>query len=167
MAHTVIDDVVLDYGGTLTQPDAPVVPYLGMRPVDPEVIPALRLLHDQGKRLLLASNTRPYLSRRLALRQAQIEHLFTALFESHDLGFAKPEDAFYECVLLAAKCPPRQVLWVGNNLESDVRGPLRHGMHAVLVAPDATTNDQTLPNGAYSISHVRHLPRLLEEICGC
>ncbi|WP_345025344.1 HAD family hydrolase, partial [Actinomadura keratinilytica] len=149
---------------TLTEPDTPKVPHLGMRPVDPAVIPALRLLQGRGKRLLLGSNT--VLTRRLALREAGVEPLFSALLESCALGVRKPDAAFYELVLHAAKCPADRVLWVGDNPDKDVRGPMRHGMHAVLVAPTGTPSGQEPPEGARTIRHVRHLPDLLETLCG-
>jgi FMN phosphatase YigB (HAD superfamily) len=160
-----IRSVVLDYGGTLTSATAAIEPHLGMRPVDPAAVPALHLLHRQGMRLLIASNTLPHQNRRLALRQARIEELFTDVLMSHELGVAKPEPDFYDAVLRAADCPPEQVLFVGNNISHDVHGPLRHGMRAVHVRPDTSVADDELPAGAYVIGHVSDLPELVVALC--
>jgi FMN phosphatase YigB (HAD superfamily) len=160
----VIRCLAIDYGGTLTSPEHPVVPHLGMRRVDPAVITPLHQLRRAGLKLLLASNTR--LSRRLALRQAGIEDLFDQLLMSHELGCAKPDPAFYQTVLHAAACPPNQVLCVGNHPVHDVLGPQQHGMRAVLVRPPSNASaagpvHRTVP----TITHLSQLPELVMQLC--
>ncbi|MFF0577607.1 HAD family hydrolase [Streptosporangium saharense] len=128
----------LDYGSTLTNKASPYDLNIGMRPVDPRVLPVLYRMHEAGISLVLASNTRPDQDRRIALQQAGILHLFAVILESARLGVAKPAEVFYRLVEAAAGVPPRQVVFIGNNMKHDVEGPLRYGMQAVLVKqPDS------------------------------
>lgn len=43
--------VAFESGNTLTSAATPIDSHLGMRPVDPQVVPALRLLRSRGLRL--------------------------------------------------------------------------------------------------------------------
>jgi FMN phosphatase YigB (HAD superfamily) len=122
----------------------------------------VRTLHDSGITLLLASNTLPGELRWPALQQAGIDHLFRAALLSYPLGVRKPELLFYDLVVAAAGCPASQVLFAGDNLACDVAGPLAYGMQAALVRPDGPRPGERLPEGAFTIGHVRELPVLLE-----
>jgi FMN phosphatase YigB (HAD superfamily) len=152
--------ITLDYGGTISA-DA-IDHILGQKPVDPAAAAALRVLHDDlGMRLVLASNTQPHESRWPALRQAGIDHLFTAAVLSYPLGVRKPSPVFYEIVLAAAGCPAGQVLFVGDHLENDAAAPARHGMRTALVRPNGLRPGEVLPDSTRLITHVRELPSLL------
>ncbi|WP_329431279.1 HAD family hydrolase (plasmid) [Streptosporangium sp. NBC_01495] len=154
--------MALDYGGTLTDPDAPIDLNLGMRPVCPLVAETLHELHESGYGLILASNTAADLrqDRQAALRAAGVLDLFTATLTSADLLIAKPSAAFYRLVLAAAGCPPDQVTFVGNNLLKDVVQPMAHGMRAVFLTRSPRMAEE-LPKGVSVISHLKELPPLL------
>lgn len=121
----------------------------------------LRTLHDDGLRLILASNTLPCETRWPALQKAGIDGVFCVALLSYPLGARKPEPLFYRLVLAAADSPPEQVLFVGDNLTNDV-APITHGMRAALIRPHGLRPGEVLPDGALLIQHVRDLPALLE-----
>ncbi|MDF5751104.1 HAD family hydrolase [Spongiactinospora sp. TRM90649] len=149
--------VVLDYGETLTfgpRTDP-------RRPVDPYAAAALHVLHRAGKRLILASNTRPDQDRHAALRRGGVDHLFHEVFLSAELGVAKPHAEFYRRVLAAAGCEPPEVLWVGDSVQKDVIGPSRHGMRPALVGRAELPDGVVVPGEVMLIRHVRDLPALL------
>jgi FMN phosphatase YigB (HAD superfamily) len=156
-----IQAVALDYGGSISADQ--IDHLIGQKPVDPAAAAALRILHDDlGLRIILASNTAPGESRWPALQKAGINDLFCVALLSYPLGVRKPETLFYELVVAAAGCPAGQVLFVGDNFDCDVAGPIVHGMHAALVRPHGLRPGEELPGDALLIGHVRDLPALLE-----
>jgi FMN phosphatase YigB (HAD superfamily) len=157
---TPVTVICLDYAGTLSADR--IDHQLREKPVDPAAAAALHALHQSGITLLLASNTLPCEARWPALQQAGIDHLFRAALLSCPLGVRKPQPIFYALVLAAADCPASQVLFVGDNLDSDVPAPVSHGMRAALVRSHGLRHGESLPDGALLIRHVRELPALLE-----
>lgn len=156
--------VALAYGGTLTTDEYD--PELGMRRVDPRAAATLHTLRRHGFTLVLASNTNDR-GRAPALTRAGVRDLFRNLVQSHELvqslglPIEKPHELFYGMVCHAAASEPPSVLFVGNNITRDVRGPLKYGMKAALVRPDGLQDGEELPVGALLIRHVADLPALL------
>lgn len=130
--------------------------------IDPEAASAVRDLHATGLRCVLASNTdRPERVRLQTLRAAGIADCFDALVLSSALGIRKPDPRFYAAVTEAAGCPPENVLFVGDNPETDAVGPEEFGMSAVLVG--SGLRPEGLPAGITTISHLRELADHLNE----
>jgi FMN phosphatase YigB (HAD superfamily) len=155
--------LVTDFGETLSLPG--VHHLIGQKPVDPAAAAALRVLHvDFGLRIGLASNTAgPGESRWPALALAGIDDVFAFALLSYPLGVAKPAALFYALALTAAQCAPGEVLWVGNNIASDVVAPMAAGMRAALVRPGGLRAGETVPDGALVIGHVGELPALISR----
>ncbi len=65
------------------------------------------------------------------LEQFHIRHRFAFAVNSADIGFKKPDPRIYVHALSLAGCSASDVCFVGDNLENDVRAPIRHGMYAV------------------------------------
>ena len=153
--------IATDYGGTISLNRLDHV--LGQKPVDPAAAAALRILHDLGMRLVLASNTQPNETRWPALAKAGIDDLFKVVLPSYALGVRKPDPLFYKLVIAAAEAPPGEVLFVGDRTDYDVAEPLAHGMQAVLVRPGGILRPgEAVPAGVRVISHFSELPALLE-----
>ena len=153
--------VAIDYGGTISDETRPLLG--GSRPVDPACVPVLRALAGRGLALILSSNTADGEDRWPALRAAGISDVWRAAFMSASVGVRKPDPAFYRLITAAANCWPDQVLHIGNNLETDILGPQRFGMHTALVRAGGAAEDERamLPPGTLVIAHLRELPALL------
>ncbi|AYG84722.1 Pyrimidine 5'-nucleotidase YjjG [Streptomyces hundungensis] len=131
--------------------------------VDPVAARAVRQLHARGLVCVLAANTdRPAAVRLRTLRDAGIGDCFDALVLSSTLGVRKPDPRFYVAVTRAAGCPPDQVLFVGDNPETDALGPHLCGMSAVLVT--SRPRPAALPSDIVTVPHLSaladHLNRL-------
>lgn len=144
-----VEVVAIDYGGTLSDPAAE------QGGVTPAAATTIRALHQAGYRLVLSSNTRTDKPRRPMLAAAGIEHMFHAVIESHEIGAAKPDPAFYRALIAAAGCPAR-IVHVGNRLDNDVLIPREAGMQAVLLR-------QPTPPGITEITELPQLLTLLSE----
>lgn len=154
MSRPAFDVIAVDVGGTLaTGPYGPA----GDRPIDIDAAAALHRLAITWD-LAVSSNTKG--SRRPALQAAGVEELFCAVIESHDLGVAKPERAFYQALIDAVACPPHRVLHVGNRLDNDVLVPVAMGMRAVYVCPYANPGVR-LPAGVLHVRRFADLPAAL------
>jgi len=53
---------------------------------------------------------------------------------SFDIGAVKPDPIIYSAVCHALECAPKDVLFVGDTVEADYRGPRAFGMHSVHLA---------------------------------
>ncbi|MFJ4473768.1 HAD family hydrolase [Streptomyces xanthochromogenes] len=130
--------------------------------VDPRAAAALRDLRASGLTCVLAANTdRPEPVRRRTLRDAGIADCFDALVLSGTLGIRKPDRRFYAEVTRAAECPAGDILFVGDNAETDALGPHAYGMSAVLVTPGPRPD--ALPGSIATIPHLSHLARHLNR----
>lgn len=134
--------------------------------VDPAAAAAVRRLRQDGFVLILACNTqRPLAVRRRTLAGAGLDDCFASLVLSSVVGAGKPDPAFYRAVREAARehagCGPGGVVFVGDTPGSDVTGPLRSGMRAVLVAREAPPAE--LPGEVPVISRFADLPALLDR----
>ncbi|GAA0426321.1 hypothetical protein Acor_54960 [Acrocarpospora corrugata] len=156
-----ISCVIFDYGSTLTELDAPPEPALGMRPVSAGAVAALMAFRKAGLRMVLASNTKPEQDRRLALRAAGVEDLFSVVLQSAQLGVAKPSTTFYAMAIAAAQSPADQIVWVGDNMRTDALGPVMNGMRAVLVRPFGLDDGEVHPFGVHIVKDVESAAQLI------
>jgi FMN phosphatase YigB (HAD superfamily) len=152
--------VALDYGGALTVAMAEHDRVLGMRPITAEAAAALHQLYELGLRLILASNTLPGQDRRPALVQAGVRHLFSHLVQSDQLGYAKPDEAFFRHVCYLAGHRPEQVLMVGNTMARDIEPAVQLGMPAVLIGGTVPCCAETDPC-CVRLGSITELPALL------
>ncbi|MBS0261888.1 MAG: HAD-IA family hydrolase [Planctomycetes bacterium] len=109
-----------------------------------EVAEVLTALQSKGYQIALASN----FDKRLhsvcdglpALRDIGVRVI------SSEVGYRKPAPGFYDALLAATKCPPEQILMVGDDYTNDVVGARAAGLPAVMVnrrsspAPDELSN---------------------------
>ncbi|MFC5186799.1 HAD family hydrolase [Actinomadura harenae] len=142
---TSIKAIAFDCASTISE--SRIYRVIGQKRVDPAVVEPLRRLHAMGIRLVLASNTLPHETRWPALQLAGLDGLFTAALLSDPLGIAKPDPLFYRLTVTAAQCEPGELLFVGDNFDDDVSGPIAHGMRAALVRPDGIHDGELLPDG--------------------
>jgi putative hydrolase of the HAD superfamily len=95
----------------------------------PDVQSTLTSLTAQGRRHVLLTNHVPELV--TILQGLEIQHLFTAVFNSADTGIEKPHLEAFENVRSAL--PPGSELWmIGDNYTADVLGAEAAGIPAIL-----------------------------------
>ncbi|WP_168640619.1 HAD family hydrolase [Dickeya sp. CFBP 2040] len=112
-----------------------------------------RLLHSlagKGYLLMLACNTRrPPALRRKTLINAGVSEFFFAEVISSELGVGKPDSAFYDIVLhhiFQQGCKPHHAIFIGDSLERDVLGPMRFGMHGLLIGHTEEGGVKSIPD---------------------
>lgn len=98
-----------------------------------DALPTLALLRSAGLKLALCSNlAAPYsIPIRLLLPPLDVYAW------SFRVGAVKPSARIYQAVCDDLRCPPSDVLFVGDTVEADVEGPRSFGMQACLLKRDA------------------------------
>ena len=102
---------------------------------DIELFPGARellaALKQNGIRIGLGTNMTAYVQH-LKLRILRIGEFMDFIVTSEDAGIEKPERGFFEYCVTKAGCEPGECLFVGDNLDFDVKAPRDFGMQAVL-----------------------------------
>jgi putative hydrolase of the HAD superfamily len=79
------------------------------------------------------------------LRRARIDHYFTWVVTSSDAGYRKPDPRFFDYALKKCSLKKSEVLFVGNQLNTDINGASDYGIPSVwLSGPEYRSPDDTL-----------------------
>ena len=100
--------------------------------VFPDAAHAIEGLRRDGIRLGIASNFDRRL-REVLLGWRLFDGWSEAAVVSSDVGYRKPHPSFYLAVAQRMRLEPREILFVGDDVENDYKAPLRAGFQAVLV----------------------------------
>ena len=103
---------------------------------------ALRTLHDSGHKLgIVANTTWPGFSMDRAFAGVGLLPFLSIRLYSGDLGIAKPEPAIFRLAERIAGLEGRgkRILYVGNDLEADVKGALAAGWSVAFRREDRAT----------------------------
>ncbi len=166
----VIEAVAFDVGHTLLDEqigrDLPVATRpIRLMPGVAEVLPQIRLP------MAAWANTRSAgeADIRLSLRRAGIEHFFSFVITSQEAAARKPLPQFFDYALSVSNWRRESVLFVGNQINTDVAGGLRAGIATVWLSDPAYRSvDDTGAHDAirptYTIASLRELPALIDGL---
>ena len=104
------------------------------------------LLHElraQGIHLYLLSNAQSCFTHD-ELKALQLDSCFDGIELSSDFGKKKPSMQFFEHLLLKYSLDKNETLYVGNDLNADIRGAKRAGMKAAYIHSNLSPADDTL-----------------------
>ncbi|MBP5788312.1 MAG: HAD family hydrolase [Kiritimatiellae bacterium] len=96
----------------------------------PDTIPVLRELRRRGKRLFLLSNAQAVFTRP-EIAQTGLAEFFPIPCLSSEFGMMKPQREFLAALLQRDNLLPRDTVFVGNEMRSDMAIALRCGIDAV------------------------------------
>jgi len=102
-------------------------------------------------------------SPRLVLREASLDHLFSVVVLSRDIGYRKPHSKIFNEALRRLGSLPKDSVYVGDNINTDILGAKKVGMKTVLVQRDPTIKDRGSTPDA-TVSNLKLLPRTLPRI---
>ena len=163
--------VAFDFGHTLVDEQKDAAIPLGSRPIHlmpgvSEVLPYLPIP------LAVWANTRTATGTDLQrfLDRAGVGRYFAWVVTSVDAGFRKPAPQFFEFALRKCGLAQDEVLFVGNQLNSDIAGGQAYGIRTVWLSGSAYRSaDETLSlqevQPTYTILTLHELPCLLENLC--
>ena len=99
----------------------------------PGVPDALAALHAAGLELVVVSNADGTVEQGLV--EQGLRGFFSAVHDSHHVGFEKPDPRIFEHALAEADADPDRTLHVGDLYAADVAGARAAGIHALLLDP--------------------------------
>ena len=163
-----LKSVAFDWGHTVVDENRDGDIPLDVRPVHlmpgvSEVLPriALPLALWANTRLARESDVRAW------LRRAGLDRVFRWVMTSVDAGARKPTPQFFEYALAQCGVAREDVLFVGNQLNTDVAGGQAVGIRTVwLSGPEYHSADDRPCNAspAYTIRTLHDLPILLQRL---
>jgi putative hydrolase of the HAD superfamily len=100
-------------------------------PLFSDVQDTLVRLRSRGIRLGVLSNFPPHLEETLKLHG--IHGYFDFYVVSSLVGMEKPDPAIFELAIERAGVPKEEILYVGDNVDDDIRGARAVGLPAILI----------------------------------
>jgi putative hydrolase of the HAD superfamily len=131
--------------------------------IEPDLHQTLEKLRARGLRMGIVSNTfvnACALNRDIA--QRKLADFFEFIYYSYDFAKRKPHLAMYKAAAEAFGLEPGQIAFVGDRLDTDVKGAMRAGMTPVLKTTDSNLKSKT-PPGVARIASLAELPVLLDS----
>lgn len=99
----------------------------------PAVLDSLRTLKQAGYRMAVASNSDGTVE--VGLARHGITPFMDEVFDSHLVGYSKPDPRFFHHAIQRLGCDPKRTLHVGDMYFADVLGARAAGIHPVLLDP--------------------------------
>lgn len=123
----------------------------------PDVIKVIKYLYEKKYRIIIATNG-PLVPLKEKLKKIGIIDLVDTIFSSEEAGQMKPHKRFYEKLFEKAKIiPSKDILFIGDNLETDIKGGIENGMST------CWCNYNNEINNKYCITHeIRKLSDLID-----
>ena len=128
------------------------------------IIQTLAALKKLGLKLGIVSNT--FISGSSLdkhLEQLGILDFFPVRLYSYEFDFRKPDARIFKIAAERIGEMLENILFVGDQIDRDVKAAAKTGMHAVLKAAYTNAGKKT-PKGAWKINQLAELPGLIEKI---
>lgn len=93
---------------------------------------------------------------RKALARVNLDRYITNIFCYANIGFEKPSKAFFHRIYMSLNVNKDDIVLIGDNLETDVRGALDFGFHAIWF----NTTNEPAPEGIRSIDNLAQIINL-------
>ncbi|GAG62702.1 unnamed protein product, partial [marine sediment metagenome] len=97
------------------------------------------------------------------LKQLGILDFFAVRLYSYEFDFRKPDVRIFKAAAERIGEMLENILFVGDQINKDVKAAARMGMQAVLKAAYTNVGKEP-PKGAWKINHLSELPELIEKI---
>jgi HAD superfamily hydrolase (TIGR01549 family) len=124
----------------------------------------LTVLKELGLKLGIVSNTFVNAhSLDKHLQQLGILDFFPVRLYSYEFDFRKPDARIFRAAAERIGEMFENILFVGDQINKDVKAAAKNGMHAVLKAAYTNAGKKT-PQGAWKISRISELPELIKKI---
>lgn len=111
-----------------------------------EAVKSLQALRRKGYRLALVSNAASEVAVKRILKRLRIAKFFDAVVVSSQVGVRKPSLAIYLRALKELKVKPHEAVFIGDLVDTDIRGAKRIGMKAVLVTHGSSIVETDAPD---------------------
>ena len=113
----------------------------------PKALEVMKYLYEKKYKIIIATNG-PLVPLKEKLKKIGIIDFIDVMFSSEEAGQMKPHKKFYEKLFEKADIiPSEKILFIGDNLETDIKGGIENGMSTCWCNYNNEVNDK------YSITH--------------
>lgn len=113
----------------------------------PNVEEVIQYLYEKKYKIVIATNG-PLVPLKEKLKKIKIIDFVSCIFSSEEAGQMKPHPRFYEKLFEKANIiPSKEVLFIGDNLETDIKGGIEQGLAT------CWCNYNNESNNKYAITH--------------
>ena len=131
---------------------------------EPKTKETLTALKKLDLKLGIVSNTFVHSSSlEKHLKQLGILDFFAVRLYSYEFDFRKPDVRIFKIAAERIGEMLENILFVGDQIDRDIKAAAKTGMHAVLKAAYTNAGKKT-PKGAWKINQLSELPSLIEKI---
>lgn len=119
------------------------------------------LLSEKGQYTLVAVTNGTKVAQEKKLRLSGLDKLFDAIFISEDVGFEKPDTAYFNCVFEKMGITDKsEVLIIGDSLTSDMKGGFLSGIDTCWFNPKHLPNASGIPV-TYEIASLSEIEKIV------
>jgi FMN phosphatase YigB (HAD superfamily) len=161
--------VVFDFGHTILREGSGMDPYLEGCPI--ELMPGARYAIENiampkaiwaNTRVAAAPHVRQWLSR------AGLDHQINWVVSSAEIGYRKPDPEFFRRALAACNLQPTNIVFVGNQMNTDILGANQVGIPSVYLADESYRSADAEPaveaQPTFTIQTLFELPALIVKL---
>jgi putative hydrolase of the HAD superfamily len=134
--------------------------------LETDAIPTLKMLHEQGYRLGMISNTSDDRNVQQLVDRCGLRSYFDTILTSAGCGIRKPDERIFHLALDSFGVPPQQAAMVGDTLEADILGANQLGIYSIWITRRTEIPDEgelkIQPQAV--ITTLDQLPGLLSEV---
>ena len=167
----------LTFGAFGLDPESPDIIHLSLKMADyyvhegakqtglmPGARELLDLLDTQRDRFSLSVITNGFSEAQIPkMRTSHIDHYFSHIFLSEDLGFMKPDPRFFSAVLHRLNATPDHCLVIGDDYKVDIAGAMALGIPQVYYNLHNTPLPPDVEKPTHEISHLLQLKSILQK----
>jgi FMN phosphatase YigB (HAD superfamily) len=133
---------------------------ISVYPEVPEVLERISMEYDTSLVTNLSDSS--FIHR--TLRKLGLESYFDSVVVSDDVGWRKPHPKIFETFLKSLRVEPEETVYVGDDLDADIKGARDMDITSVLILREKEINNKTnghLPD--YTVNSLLDLEKLLVE----
>ena len=122
-------------------------------------IDVIKYLYDKDYRIIIATNG-PVIPLEIKIKKIGISDYVDLIFSAEEVGFMKPFKQYYDGLLDKAQIESRDsILFIGDDLEKDVKGGIENGLDTCWCNYDNSANDKY--ETKYEIHELKELMDIL------
>lgn len=119
----------------------------------------LEYLFNRGYKIIIATNG-PIIPLKTKIKKLNIDKYIDTVFSAEEVGFMKPNPIYYEGLMKKAKIlSKKEILFIGDDLEKDVKGAINNGIDICWCNYNNETNNEYNIN--YEIYDIKELIHIL------
>jgi len=91
----------------------------------------------------------------IKLEKSGLRPYFKGIFVSEEIGYQKPDNNFFDCVVNGCGANKKECLVIGDNLEVDILGAKDYGLDQIYFNPEQTPHKEVVFKEITSLAELK------------